>query len=96
MRNLPEWVVAFWSAIAVGGVAVPLNAWWTGDELAYGISDSGAAALFCDPERLARLAPHLAGATALAPDRRRRERRGASRLEVLAREPGHLHLRDRE
>ena len=65
MRNLPEWVVAFWSGIAAGGVAVPLNAWWTGDELTYGIADSGAAVLFCDLERLARLAPHLAGATAL-------------------------------
>ncbi len=59
MRNLPEWVVAFWSAIAVGAVAVPLNAWWTGDDLAYGLSDSGARVLFCDTERLERLAPHL-------------------------------------
>ncbi|HEX7459576.1 MAG TPA: AMP-binding protein, partial [Acidimicrobiales bacterium] len=41
MRNLPDWVVAFWATITVGAVAVPLNAWWTGDELAYGLSDSG-------------------------------------------------------
>jgi long-chain acyl-CoA synthetase len=60
MRNLPEWVVAFWSAIAVGAVAVPLNAWWTGDDLAYGLSDSGARVLFCDTERLGRLSTHLA------------------------------------
>lgn len=59
MRNLPEWVVAFWSAIAVGAVAVPLNAWWTGDDLAYGLSDSGARVLFCDTERLERLSAHL-------------------------------------
>ena len=42
MRNLPEWVIAFWASIAVGAVVVPLNAWWTGPELAYGLSDSGA------------------------------------------------------
>jgi long-chain acyl-CoA synthetase len=59
MRNLPEWVVAFWSAIAVGAVAVPLNAWWTGDDLAYGVSDSGARVLFCDTERLERLATNF-------------------------------------
>src|SRR5690606_22848636 len=33
MRNYPEWSVAFWAATAVGAVAVPLNAWWTGPEL---------------------------------------------------------------
>jgi long-chain acyl-CoA synthetase len=56
MRNLPEWVVAFWATIVAGGVAVPLNAWWTGDELAYGVSDSGAKVVFCDLERYERLA----------------------------------------
>ena len=65
MRNLPEWVAAFWSGIAAGGVAVPLNAWWTGDELAYGAADSSARVLFCDAERFARLAPHLGGLHAL-------------------------------
>ena len=30
MRNFPEWSIAFWAATAAGGVAVPLNAWWTG------------------------------------------------------------------
>jgi long-chain acyl-CoA synthetase len=56
MRNLPEWVVAFWATIVAGGVAVPLNAWWTGDELGYGVTDSGAKVLFCDLERHERLA----------------------------------------
>ncbi len=41
MRNLPEWIIAFWAAIAVGAIVVPLNAWWTGPELAYGLRDSG-------------------------------------------------------
>jgi long-chain acyl-CoA synthetase len=96
MRNLPEWVVAFWSGIAAGGVAVPLNAWWTGDELAYGVTDSGAAVLFCDLERLARLAPHLADAPALRLVVVVDERRGTSGLEVVSRAPGQLHVRDRE
>ncbi|GAC1479071.1 MAG: class I adenylate-forming enzyme family protein [Acidimicrobiales bacterium] len=60
MRNFPEWSVAFWGAAAVGAVIVPLNAWWTGPELEYGLTDSGATVLVVDAERLARLAPHLA------------------------------------
>ena len=58
MRNLPEWPVAFFAATAIGAICVPLNAWWTGAELAYGLRDSGAKVLLCDPERLERIAPH--------------------------------------
>jgi len=59
MRNYPEWVVAFWAAAALGAVIVPLNAWWTGPELAYGVADSGTKVAVVDADRLARLAPHL-------------------------------------
>ncbi|MDH3994404.1 MAG: AMP-binding protein, partial [Gammaproteobacteria bacterium] len=55
MRNYPEWSVAFWAAAAAGAVVVPLNAWWTSDELEYGLTDSGASLLFVDAERLERL-----------------------------------------
>lgn len=55
MRNLPEWSVAFWGASAAGAVVVPLNAWWSGDELAYGLSDSGSKVLICDRQREERL-----------------------------------------
>ena len=41
MRNLPEWPVAFFAIAATGAICVPLNAWWTGQELAYGLSDPG-------------------------------------------------------
>ncbi len=58
MRNLPEWIVAFWASMAVGAVVVPLNAWWTGPELAYGLGDSGTVVVFVDEERLQRIAPH--------------------------------------
>ena len=59
MRNYPEWALAFWAIVAVGAVAVPLNAWWTGPELAFGLSDSGSVALFADEERAERVAPLL-------------------------------------
>ena len=58
-RNLPEWVIAFWAAQAIGAVVVPLNAWWTGPELAYGLADSGSVVLVADDERAERVAPHL-------------------------------------
>jgi steroid-24-oyl-CoA synthetase len=59
-RNYPEWAIAYWATVALGGVAVPLNAWWTGPELAYGLTDSGAVVLVADDERAERVAPHLA------------------------------------
>lgn len=58
-RNLPEWVCAFWGAMVCGAVVVPLNAWWTSDELAYGLNDSGTTVLFVDEERLDRLFKQL-------------------------------------
>jgi len=61
MRNYPEWVTAFWAVQCAGAVAVTLNAWWTGDELAYALEDSGATVAFLDEERAARLAPHRDG-----------------------------------
>ncbi len=59
MRNLPEWVMAFWAAISLGAIVVPLNAWWVGEELAYGLRDSGSKVGFVDEERRDRIAPHL-------------------------------------
>ena len=59
MRNFPEWSVAFWAAASVGAVVVPLNAWWTGAELEYGLADSGTTILFCDADRARRLEEHL-------------------------------------
>ena len=58
-RNLPEWPAAFFGTLLAGGVAVPLNAWSTGPELQYMLSDSGAGVLVVDPERYDRVAPHL-------------------------------------
>jgi long-chain acyl-CoA synthetase len=65
-RNYPEYAIAFWGVQAIGAVAVPLNAWWTGPELAYGLADSGSVVLFADHERADRVAPHLADTTVRA------------------------------
>ena len=59
MRNVPEWSIAFWAAASVGAIVVPLNAWWTGGELAYGLADSGSRVVFVDVERAARLGDHV-------------------------------------
>ena len=59
MRNLPEWPVCFWAGVLVGAIVTPLNAWWTGAELEYGLADSGTKVAFVDEERLDRVAEFL-------------------------------------
>jgi len=86
MRNLPEWVVAFFAATSLGAIAVPLNAWWTGTELAYGLADSGARLLIADRERWERVAAHRPDLPALAHvlvSRAATAPAGAERLEEL-------------
>ena len=59
MRNLPEWPAIFHGAGIVGAIVTPLNAWWTGPELEYGLVDSGSRIAFVDAERLERISEHL-------------------------------------
>ncbi|MBK8407632.1 MAG: acyl--CoA ligase [Sandaracinaceae bacterium] len=60
--NCPEWVLSFWAVTSLGAVAVGLNAWWTADEILYGIADCQPSLLIADEKRLARLsAEQLAG-----------------------------------
>ena len=59
MRNLPEWPVAFWAGQLVGAIVTPLNAWWTGPELEYGLADSGTKVAIVDDERLERIVEAL-------------------------------------
>ena len=56
MRNFPEWIMSFAGIISSGAISVSLNSWWTEDELAYAIEDSGASVLIADDERLDRCA----------------------------------------
>jgi len=94
MRNFPEWSLAFWAAGAVGAIVVPLNAWWTGEELQFGLEDCGARVLFADAERAERIAPHAASLPALERVAIARAEPGAAlpmdalRFEDLVGEPG--------
>lgn len=56
-RNFPEWCLAFMAITMIGAIAVPMNSWWQGSELVYGLQDSGSCLLFVDQERLDRLQP---------------------------------------
>lgn len=64
-RNLPEWSAAFWAGVMVGAIVTPLNAWWTGPELEYGLADSGSKVVIVDHERWQRVIPHLLSLPAL-------------------------------
>jgi acyl-CoA synthetase (AMP-forming)/AMP-acid ligase II len=55
MRNYPEWIEAFIAVLHLGAIAIPMNAWWTADELDYGLKDSGARLAIADEERARRL-----------------------------------------
>jgi len=67
MRNYPEWVVTYWAALSLGAAAVGMNAWWTGPEMEYGLSDSRPKVLIADGERLERVLPHLDALRAVQP-----------------------------
>jgi steroid-24-oyl-CoA synthetase len=88
MRNLPEWVMAFWAATLAGAVVVPLNAWWSGEELHYGLEDSGSKVAFVDTERAERIRPFLGGLTELGAVIVADEHRTESPVPLAVREPG--------
>ena len=56
MRNYPEWITSFIAILHLGAIAIPMNAWWTADELDYGLRDSGARLAIVDEERARRIA----------------------------------------
>jgi long-chain acyl-CoA synthetase len=88
MRNLPEWVMAFWAAALAGAVVVPLNAWWSGEELHYGLEDSGSKVAFVDTERAERIRPFLGGLADLRAVVVADEHRTESTVPLAVREPG--------
>ncbi|MCP4048968.1 MAG: acyl--CoA ligase [Gammaproteobacteria bacterium] len=59
MRNAPEWCISFMAVTALGAVAVPMNSWWQGEELVYGLQDCGAGLVILDGTRYARMAGWL-------------------------------------
>lgn len=58
MRNSPEWMACFLGVIAAGGVIVPLNGWWTSEEMAFGLEDSGAKVVIAGARQIERVRPH--------------------------------------
>jgi long-chain acyl-CoA synthetase len=59
MRNVPEWSIAFFATAYAGAVAVAINAFWNGAELAFGIEDASPRVLISDGERFERLLDHV-------------------------------------
>ena len=56
-RNNPQWLMAFIAITSIGAVAVPMNSWWTTEELDYGFEDSGAKVVIADRPRINSLIP---------------------------------------
>ncbi len=67
MRNYPEWVFGYWAIVSIGAACVGMNAWWTSEEMEYGLSDSRPKVLIADGERVERVLPVLDGLRAAAP-----------------------------
>ncbi len=59
MRNYPEMAILLMAIVSVGAVVVPLNAWWSGDELAFAVRDSDVRLVFADGDRYSALRPHV-------------------------------------
>ena len=59
MRNYPEWMFCYMAITSIGGIVVPLNSWWKGDEIEYGLNNSEAKLFIGDEERLDRLKGRL-------------------------------------
>ena len=71
MRNYPEWLLIYWACACLGAAAVGMNAWWTAQEMAYGLKDAEPKVLFADGERITRLLeqPQMLGETLLVATR---------------------------
>ncbi len=59
MRNYPEWVFSYWAIVSIGAACVGMNAWWTTDEMKYGLADSAPKVVIADSERVERILPML-------------------------------------
>ncbi|CAH0992139.1 Long-chain-fatty-acid--CoA ligase FadD13 [Sinobacterium norvegicum] len=60
MRNNPEWMVTFMAVTSLGAIAVPINSWWTTQELAFGLKDCAAKLVVVDNQRFDRIEPFIA------------------------------------
>lgn len=58
-RNSPEWCIAYMATTIIGATVVPMNSWWRGSELEYGLSDSGSKLAFVDEARFNEIEPFI-------------------------------------
>ena len=61
-RNSANWIIAYMAVLMAGGCVTLLNGWWTGNELADGIEQTGCKLVLADKERVARLTDQTHGA----------------------------------
>ncbi len=86
MRNYPQWSVAFWAALSIGAIATPMNSWWTGEELEYGLKDSGARVAVVDGQIFERIREHwdnIASLEHIVIARESEEERGDPRVRAM-------------
>ena len=50
-RNSTEWCISYMAVTQIGAIVVPMNSWWKGPELNYGLSDSGSRLVIADLTR---------------------------------------------
>lgn len=53
--NSPEWSIAFFAALEIGAIVVPINSWWSADELDHACRLTEPALLVADAKRAGRL-----------------------------------------
>ena len=57
--NSPDWLISLFGAVCAGGIGVGLNGWWTSQEIAYGLADSGSRFLVVDERLWPRVEPRV-------------------------------------
>lgn len=58
-RNSTEWCISYMASTLIGAIVVPMNSWWKGPELEYGLRDSGSRLVIADLPRYLAIAPYL-------------------------------------
>jgi acyl-CoA synthetase (AMP-forming)/AMP-acid ligase II len=53
--NTPEWILAYWAIVSLGGVVVAMNAWWAAEEIGYALDLTEPKLLLADRRRLERI-----------------------------------------
>ena len=56
--NSPEWIIAFWATISIGGVVASMNSLWAGPEIEHALESCEPTVLIADRERLAHVPAH--------------------------------------